>query len=54
MCDRFTLRTPWRRLVEHFGVRVTDLPELFAPRFNVALTHQAPLGQPPSQFIRPT
>jgi hypothetical protein len=33
---RLTLRPPWQRLAEHFGLRVTDLPELFAPRFNVA------------------
>jgi putative SOS response-associated peptidase YedK len=34
------LRTPWQRLAEHFGLRVTDLPELFEPRFNVAPTQQ--------------
>jgi hypothetical protein len=31
---------PWQHLTEHFGLRVTDLPELFAPRFNVAPTQQ--------------
>src|SRR6516165_5429258 len=40
MCGRYTLRTPWQRLAEHFGLRVSDLPELFAPRFNVAPSQQ--------------
>jgi hypothetical protein len=38
MCGRYTLWIPWQRLFEHFGLRVTDLPEVFAPRFNVAPT----------------
>jgi hypothetical protein len=31
MCGRYTLRTPWQRLAEHFGLRVTDLPEPETP-----------------------
>src|SRR5262249_15502619 len=40
MCGRFTPPYPWQRVAEHFGLRVTDLPELFEPRFNVAPTQQ--------------
>jgi putative SOS response-associated peptidase YedK len=37
MCGRYSLATPWQRLAERFGVRVADVPELFAqPRYNVA------------------
>jgi SOS response associated peptidase (SRAP) len=36
MCGRYTLRTPWQRLATHFSLRVTDLPELFGARFNIA------------------
>jgi hypothetical protein len=28
MCGRFTLRTRWQCLAEHFGLRVTDPTEL--------------------------
>ena len=35
-CGRYTLRTPWLRLAEHFGLRVSDLPEPLVPRFDVA------------------
>jgi putative SOS response-associated peptidase YedK len=35
MCGRYTLRTPWQRIADHFGMRIADVPELF-PRYNVA------------------
>jgi putative SOS response-associated peptidase YedK len=38
MCGRYTLRTPWQRLADHFGMPVTDVPELFADRYNIAPT----------------
>jgi hypothetical protein len=31
MRGRYTLRIPWQHLAEHFGLRVTDLSELFVP-----------------------
>jgi hypothetical protein len=51
---RATARSaPWQRLAEHFGLRVTDLPELFTRRFNVAPTlricrsiGRGPMGNP--------
>jgi putative SOS response-associated peptidase YedK len=36
MCGRYTLATPWQRLAEKFGMRVADVPELFAHRYNIA------------------
>jgi putative SOS response-associated peptidase YedK len=36
MCGRYTLRTFWQRLGDQFGMRVTDLPDLFADRYNIA------------------
>jgi hypothetical protein len=56
MCGRYTLRTLWQRLAEHFGLRVTDVPERFVPRFNVAPTKQVltrptkcwPIPSPPT------
>jgi hypothetical protein len=57
MCGRYTLRTPWQRLAEHYGLRVTDLPWLFAPRFNVAPTQAVQAigpnreGQPAPAFF---
>jgi putative SOS response-associated peptidase YedK len=58
MCGRYTLRTPWQRLAEHFNLRVTDLPELFQPRYNVAPTQSVMSvgpnreGQPAPAFFR--
>jgi putative SOS response-associated peptidase YedK len=40
MCGRYTLRTPWRRISEYFGIPIADVPELFVPRFNIAPTQQ--------------
>jgi putative SOS response-associated peptidase YedK len=40
MCGRYSLRTPWQRLAEHFGMRVADVPELFADRYNIAPSQQ--------------
>jgi putative SOS response-associated peptidase YedK len=36
MCGRYSLATPWQRLAEKFGIRVADVPELFAERWNIA------------------
>jgi putative SOS response-associated peptidase YedK len=36
MCGRYSLATPWQRLAEKFGIRVADVPELFASRWNIA------------------
>jgi putative SOS response-associated peptidase YedK len=36
MCGRYSLSTPWQRLAEKFGIRVADVPELFAERWNIA------------------
>ena len=47
MCGRYTLRTPWQRLAEYFGLRVTDLPELFADRFNIAPSQPVLNAMPP-------
>ena len=30
MCGRYALRTPWQRLADNFGLRVTNLSELFS------------------------
>jgi putative SOS response-associated peptidase YedK len=40
MCGRYTLRTPWRRLADHFGIPIKHVPELFVPRFNISPTQQ--------------
>jgi hypothetical protein len=53
MCGRYTLRTPWQRLAEYFGLRVTDLPELFAPRGigrYVTSVHRTTPGSSTHQF----
>jgi putative SOS response-associated peptidase YedK len=43
MCGRYSLATPWQRLAERFGIRVADVPELFAhPRYNVAPSQTVP------------
>jgi putative SOS response-associated peptidase YedK len=36
MCGRYSLATPWQRLAEKFGIRIQDVPELFAERWNIA------------------
>lgn len=58
MCGRYTLRTPWARIAEHFGMRVADIPELFGDRYNIAPS-QAVLavgldraGKPASAFFK--
>lgn len=36
MCGRYSLATPWQRLAEKFGIRIADVPDLFAARWNIA------------------
>src|ERR1700722_2480975 len=45
MCGRYTLRTPWHRIADYFGIPVADVPELFAARYNVAPTQQVLAGR---------
>jgi putative SOS response-associated peptidase YedK len=58
VCGRYTLRTPWQRLAEQFGLRVTEVPELFANRFNVAPSQSVlavgpdRVGHPAPAFFR--
>lgn len=40
MCGRYTLRTHWQKIADYFGILVTDVPELFAARYNGAPTQQ--------------
>jgi putative SOS response-associated peptidase YedK len=40
MCGRYTLMTPWKTIADNFGLRISDVPELFVPRFNVAPSQQ--------------
>jgi putative SOS response-associated peptidase YedK len=42
MCGRFTLRTPWPVLIEHFQLDVSGERqlELFEPRYNIAPTQE--------------
>jgi putative SOS response-associated peptidase YedK len=58
MCGRYTLATPWKRLAEKFGLRMADVPELFANHYNIAPSQPVLAvgpdrsGQPAPAFFR--
>src|SRR5687768_3466677 len=61
MCGRFTLRTPWPVLIEHFQLDVSGERqlELFEPRYNIAPTQEiltvradAPSGRRYASMLR--
>jgi hypothetical protein len=36
MCCRCSIRTPSKKIADYFGIQLSDVPELFVARYNIA------------------